>query len=113
MQSAPELSRLQRLNDRLKRRKEIANQCHQIFAAMPEVTTAPTCPGTRHAWYIYPLLLNRERLRQNRATIFQALQVENIGGAYTTGRSTCTPTAGSIWGRDPGSAQPPRPSLSA
>ncbi len=47
MQSAPELSRLQRLNDRLKRRKEIANQCHQIFAAMPEVTVAPTRSGKR------------------------------------------------------------------
>ncbi len=79
MQSSPELSRLQRLNDRLKRRKEIANQCHQIFAAMPEVTVAPTRPRRRHAWPIYPLHLNRERSCQDRETISQGLRAENIG----------------------------------
>ncbi len=79
MQSALGLSQLRRLDDRLKRREEIAGRYHQAFAAMPEVTVAPTRPGTRHAWHIYPLLLNRERLRQDRETIFQALRAENIG----------------------------------
>jgi perosamine synthetase len=79
MQSALGLSQLRRLDARLKRREEIAARYHQAFAALPEVTVAPTRAGTRHAWHIYPLLLNRERLRQDRETIFQALRAENIG----------------------------------
>jgi perosamine synthetase len=79
MQSALGLSQLRRLDARLKRREEIATRYHQAFAAVPEVTVAPTHPGTRHAWHIYPLLLNRERLRRDRETIFQALRAENIG----------------------------------
>jgi perosamine synthetase len=77
--SALGLSQLRRLEARLTRREEIARQYHQAFSAMAEVTPAPTRPGTRHAWHIYPLRLNRERLRQDRETIFQALRAENIG----------------------------------
>jgi UDP-4-amino-4,6-dideoxy-N-acetyl-beta-L-altrosamine transaminase len=79
MQSALGLSQLRRLDARLKRREEIAGRYHQAFAAMPEVTAAPTRRGTRHAWHIYPLRLNQERLRQDREAIFQALRAENIG----------------------------------
>jgi perosamine synthetase len=79
MESAVGISQLRRLDARLKRREEIASRYHQAFAANSEVTLAPTRPGTRHAWYIYTLLWNRERLRQDRETIFQALRAENIG----------------------------------
>ena len=79
IQSALGLSQLRRLDARLKRREEIAGRYHQAFAAMPEVTAAPTRRGTRHAWHIYPLRLNQERLRQDREAIFQALRAENIG----------------------------------
>jgi perosamine synthetase len=63
----------------LKRREEIAGRYHQAFAALPEVAAAPTRPGMRHAWHMYPLRLSLERLRQDRETIFQALRAENIG----------------------------------
>jgi UDP-4-amino-4,6-dideoxy-N-acetyl-beta-L-altrosamine transaminase len=79
IQSALGLSQLRRLDARLKRREEIAGRYHQAFAAMPEVTAAPTSPGTRHAWHIYPLRLNQDRLHQDREAIFQALRAENIG----------------------------------
>jgi UDP-4-amino-4,6-dideoxy-N-acetyl-beta-L-altrosamine transaminase len=77
--SALGLSQLRRLEASLKRREEIAARYHEAFAAMPEVTPAPTRPGTRHAWHIYPLRLNPDRLREDRETIFQALRAENIG----------------------------------
>jgi UDP-4-amino-4,6-dideoxy-N-acetyl-beta-L-altrosamine transaminase len=79
LQSALGLSQLRRLDARLQRREEIAGRYHQAFAALPEVTAAPTRPGMRHAWHIYPLRLNLERLRQDREAIFQALRAENIG----------------------------------
>ena len=68
-----------RLDARLKRREAIAARYHQAFAALPEVRLAPTRLETRHAWHIYPLRLNRDRLRRDRETIFQALRAENIG----------------------------------
>jgi UDP-4-amino-4,6-dideoxy-N-acetyl-beta-L-altrosamine transaminase len=77
--SALGLSQLRRLDSRLARREEIARRYHEAFAAMPEVTAAPTRRGTRHAWHIYPLLLNGEMLRRDREAIFQALRAENIG----------------------------------
>jgi len=79
LQSALGLSQLRRLDARLQRREEIAGRYHQAFAALPEVTAAPTRPGMRHAWHIYPLRLSLERLRQDREAIFQALRAENIG----------------------------------
>lgn len=77
--SALGLSQLRRLDARLKRREEIAGRYQEAFASIPEVTPAPTRPGMRHAWHIYPLQVNRERLRQDREAIFQALRAENIG----------------------------------
>jgi UDP-4-amino-4,6-dideoxy-N-acetyl-beta-L-altrosamine transaminase len=77
--SALGLSQLRRLDARLKRREKIAGRYQEAFAAIPEVTAAPTRPGMRHAWHIYPLQVNRERLCQDREAIFQALRAENIG----------------------------------
>jgi perosamine synthetase len=77
--SALGLSQLRRLDTRLKRREKIAGRYREAFAAIPEVTVAATRPGMRHAWHIYPLQVNRERLRQDREAIFQALRAENIG----------------------------------
>ena len=79
IQSALGLSQLSRLDARLTRREDIARRYREAFAAMPEATVAPTRQGTRHAWHIYPLLLNRDRLERDRETIFQALRAENIG----------------------------------
>jgi len=79
LQSALGLSQLRRLDASLKRREGIAARYHAAFAAMPEVMLAPTQLGNRHAWHIYPLRLDRDRLREDRETIFQALRAENIG----------------------------------
>ena len=41
---------------------------------MPEIA-----PGVRHAWHLFPILLDIERLTVDRATVFHALRAENIG----------------------------------
>lgn len=79
IQSALGLSQLGRLDASLKRREEIATQYLHAFADMPELAVAPTRPGTRHAWHIYPVRVNPERLREDREKIFHALRAENIG----------------------------------
>ena len=53
----------------------------EAFAAMPEVLPAPTRPGTRHAWHIYPLRLDTDRLREDREAVFRALRAENVGAS--------------------------------
>ena len=48
---------------------------------MPEVLPAPTLPETRHAWHIYPLRLDADRLREDREAVFHALRAENVGAS--------------------------------
>ena len=79
--SALGLSQLGRLEAGLRRRENIAAQYGAAFAAMPEVLPAPTRPGTRHAWHIYPLRLDTERLREDREAVFRALRAENVGAS--------------------------------
>ncbi|HSB70224.1 MAG TPA: DegT/DnrJ/EryC1/StrS family aminotransferase [Candidatus Methylomirabilis sp.] len=79
IQSALGMSQLGRLDASLERREEMSAQYHQALQDMPELTTAPLRPGTRHARHFYPLRLNPDRLREDRETIFQVLRAENIG----------------------------------
>jgi perosamine synthetase len=79
IQSALGLSQLRRLDAGLARREAIARQYQAAFAPMAELLPAPTRPGTRHAWHIYPLRIEPDRLREDRETVFRALRAENIG----------------------------------
>ena len=79
--SALGLSQLGRLEAGLRRREIIAAQYGAAFAAMPEVLPAPTRSGTRHAWHIYPLRLETDRLREDREAVFRALRAENVGAS--------------------------------
>jgi UDP-4-amino-4,6-dideoxy-N-acetyl-beta-L-altrosamine transaminase len=79
IQSALGISQLRRLDDGLARREAIARQYQAAFASMVELLPAPTLAGTRHAWHIYPLRIEPDRLREDRETLFRALRAENIG----------------------------------
>ncbi len=79
IQSALGISQLRRLDAGLARREAIACQYQAAFAAMPELLPAPAQAGTRHAWHIYPLRIEPDRLREDRETVFRALRAENIG----------------------------------
>ena len=60
--SALGLSQLGRLEAGLRRREIIAARYGAAFAAMPGVLPAPTRPETRHAWHLYPLRFDTDRL---------------------------------------------------
>ena len=79
IQSALGISQLRRLDAGLARREAIACQYQAAFAPMDELLPAPTLAGARHAWHIYPLRIEPDRLREDRETLFRALRAENIG----------------------------------
>lgn len=82
IQCALGLSQLRRLDRFIDRRRDIATRYHHALHGLREWITLPFSPPTdsiKHAWHLFPIRLNLERLRVGRAKIFDALQAENIG----------------------------------
>lgn len=59
LQCALGLSQLEKLDDFLKRRIEIANKYDKAFQAIPNLKTPPRppSPNSKHAYHIYPLIV--------------------------------------------------------
>ncbi len=79
LQSALGLSQLGKLDQLLKRRTEIAQRYRTEFHGQPGLLLPAVLPYVRHAWHIFPVLLDLERLSADRRTILAALRAENIG----------------------------------
>ncbi|MBI2267559.1 MAG: UDP-4-amino-4,6-dideoxy-N-acetyl-beta-L-altrosamine transaminase [Armatimonadetes bacterium] len=79
MQAALGLCQLEKLDDFLERRREIAGQYQSAFRDMPEVVTPHVEADSEHAWHLYTLQIRREALRVGRDRIIEALKAENIG----------------------------------
>ena len=73
------LSQLQRLDQNLSRRREIASHYTAAFHQIPGVNAPTVRPEANPAWHLYPIRLDLARLTANRAEIFAALRAENIG----------------------------------
>lgn len=81
LQAAIALSRLERVDQFLRRREDIARQYSRAFGGM-RTLTAPAVPeGVRPAWSVYALSLRLERLTADRLQVYNALKAENIGVA--------------------------------
>ena len=78
-QSALGLSQLGKLEHFLKRRSEIADRYRAAFEPMPGVIVPRVEPHVRHAWHIFPVLLEVERLSGDRREVLAALRAEGIG----------------------------------
>ena len=81
LQCALGLSQLARLEQFLKRRGELAHRYRTELAGQPGLQLPAVASDVRHAWHIFPVLLEPERLRTDRRTILAALRAENIGVA--------------------------------
>ena len=81
LQCALGLSQLTRLEQFLKRRAELAQRYRMELAGQPGLLLPAVATDVRHAWHIFPVLLQPERLRADRRTILAALRAENIGVA--------------------------------
>jgi dTDP-4-amino-4,6-dideoxygalactose transaminase len=60
-------------------RKQIAAIYDKAFADLPEIQTPVCRPFAQHAWHLYPIQLNLERLRINRNRFIEALHEKQIG----------------------------------
>jgi len=78
-QCALGLSQLSKLPAWIARRREIARAYDRAFADLPEVKPLRVRPGVGHAYHLYVVQLQLERLKVDRTRIFAALRAENIG----------------------------------
>jgi perosamine synthetase len=73
-------SQLRRLSGFVEKRRELAARYDAVLGAMYDaVRPLHVRPDAAHAYHLYVVQLERERLRAARAQIFAALQAEGIG----------------------------------
>src|SRR5450755_502717 len=73
------LTQLNKLEANLSRRRQIAARYTSAFGAIPGVVSPAVRPEANPAWHLYPIRLDREKLKADRGQMFQALRAENIG----------------------------------
>ena len=81
LQCALALSQMSRIESGLKRREEIAQRYRAELGALPGLALPAVEPHVRHAWHIFPVLLDLDRLTVDRRAVLAALRAENIGAA--------------------------------
>jgi perosamine synthetase len=81
LQCALALSQMSRFESGLKRREEIAQRYRAELGALPGLTLPTVELHVRHAWHIFPVLLDLDRLTVDRRAVLAALRAENIGAA--------------------------------
>jgi len=79
LQAALGLVQLRKLPEFYLRRKEIAQQYHAAFSAFSELEIPSEKPGVQHAWHLYVLRLNLERMVITRNEFISQLRRLNIG----------------------------------
>jgi perosamine synthetase len=73
------ISQLRKLGPNLDHRREIARRYTGVFQEIPGVVTPTVRPGVNPAWHLYPIRLDRSKLRVDRSEIFSALRAEGLG----------------------------------
>jgi dTDP-4-amino-4,6-dideoxygalactose transaminase len=63
------------------RRREIARHYDTAFGALPELSTPRDCSDCQHAWHLYMLRLNLERINIDRAEFIAELKQRQIGAS--------------------------------
>jgi dTDP-4-amino-4,6-dideoxygalactose transaminase len=75
------LAQLERFDEMQRRRRELVALYDSLLAGVPEVRRPRARPGVVHAWHLYPVALELERLTCDRARFIQELRAENIGAS--------------------------------
>jgi dTDP-4-amino-4,6-dideoxygalactose transaminase len=81
IQAAIGIHQLKKAPEMQKRREEIAKKYTKAFGNIPEITTPCIKKNVRHAWHLYPLLINTNLLSISRNGFIDALRSENIGSS--------------------------------
>lgn len=79
IQAALGIHQLRKLDDFIAARQRIASLYDQAFADVPEVETPLVHPDRSHAYHLYAIRLNLERLTIDRAQFIEELKALNIG----------------------------------
>ena len=79
MAAAMGLAQLAKAERMWQRRREIARQYNAAFRDVPELQTPHDRADCQHAWHLYMLRLNLDRLRIDRAQFVEELKQRNIG----------------------------------
>jgi perosamine synthetase len=79
MQCALGKSQLQKLPSWIERRQEIARRYDEAFADDPMVTPLTVRADVSHAYHLYVVQFNMDRLPFDKALLFRALRAEGIG----------------------------------
>lgn len=75
------LAQLRKARAMYERRKEIAQSYHKAFSQMEELQIPGDRADAQHAWHLYMLRLNLDRLRINRAGFMEEMKRRNIGAS--------------------------------
>jgi len=73
------LAQAERFEEMQRLRREHAARYDALLADVPEVRRPAAREGAVHAWHLYAVALELERLRCDRARFIQELRAENIG----------------------------------
>jgi len=73
------LAQLRKADRMWKRRREISQRYGQAFGGVPELEVPSEHPDCQHAWHLYLLRLNLERIHCGRDQFVQELRFHNIG----------------------------------
>lgn len=73
------IEQLKRCDEFHRARRRIAEQYNEAFRDLPEIQLPTWAPDVQHAWHLYVIQLNLERLSINRQEFIQALKSQNIG----------------------------------
>ena len=79
IQAALGIHQLKRLEAFQARRTHIANQYNALFAGVPELIRPPMRGEVVHAWHLYPIRLQLDRLTIDRAQFIEELRERGIG----------------------------------
>ena len=72
------LAQLARLEEMNRRRRAIARAYNEAFSAMPELELPPDAAGIVHAWQLYVLRLNLERLDVDRSEFIAEMRWRGV-----------------------------------
>ena len=75
------IEQLKKCDEYWTERRRIAALYDEGFAELPEIKPPACQPNVQHAWHLYVIQLELERLRINRNEFIEALKKENIGAS--------------------------------
>ncbi len=81
IQAAIGLVQLERTGAMQQRRREIVTRYNKAFSDRKELQVPVERPDVQHAWHLYVLRLNLDRLRIDRAGFINELHARNIGAS--------------------------------